>query len=130
MKINSNTMQKVLLVEDVSIARRAGAITLRELGFDADTAVNGQEAIDFAAQNQYTFILMDIGLPDMSGFEAAQTILQSKPDSKIIALTAHKTDIVQQQAKAAGMIGYILKPMTTDNLKEVESQFIAPCNQT
>lgn len=84
---------KVLLTEDVEVARRVACLVLNSLGCVIDVALNGQAALDaMAVDSNYDLILMDLGLPDIPGEEVAQRIQAQYGDQskmKVVALTAH-----------------------------------------
>lgn len=83
---------KILLVEDNRVSRLVAERLLKRWGFGAESAVNGQEAIAMALGTQYALILMNLGLPDISGREAAVMIRQMSPLHKhtpIIAFSAN-----------------------------------------
>ena len=73
-------------------------------------AHNGQEAVELVKKNSYDLVLMDIRMPVMDGYEAAKLILQHRPSSKIIALTATTRPADIQKIELAGMHTYLLKP--------------------
>lgn len=79
-------------------------------------AQNGQEALDYVLEKSFDLVLMDIRMPVMNGYEATKLILQNRPSSKIIALTAttNSTDI--QKIEMAGMHSFLQKPFTESDL--------------
>lgn len=84
---------RVLLTEDVEVARKVACLVLNSLGCVIDIALNGQAALDaMAVDSNYDLILMDLGLPDMRGEDVAQRIQAEYGDQakmKVVALTAH-----------------------------------------
>ncbi len=113
---------KLLLVEDNEFNRMVAEDTLKELmpGVVIDIAVNGQEAVNRVANEQYDIILMDIQMPVMDGVTATQTIRNTLPapakDTKIIAMTANVFQEDVKQYFDAGMNAYVSKPFQTDEL--------------
>ncbi len=114
----------ILLVEDNTINQKVAEIMLEDIGCSVDIMDNGEtvlENVNFL--NQYDLIFMDIGLPDMSGFEVVTKIrrknaLKSIP---IIAMTAHMLESDKQNCFAVGMDGIIAKPISHEELvKTVE----------
>jgi PAS domain S-box-containing protein len=103
---------KVLVVEDIALNQLLMKTLLDDFGFECDFAGNGKVAIDKLQKNSYDIILMDLQMPEMNGFEAAQHI-RYHLDSKIpiIALTADVTTADLRKCKAAGMNSYISKPV-------------------
>jgi CheY-like chemotaxis protein len=103
---------KVLVVEDIALNQLLMKTLLDDFGFECDFAGNGKVAIDKIQNNTYDIILMDLQMPEMNGFEASQHI-RYHLDSKIpiIALTADVTTADLRKCKAAGMNGYVSKPV-------------------
>jgi PAS domain S-box-containing protein len=110
---------KILLVEDNSINQRIARIMLEEVGCQVDIIDNGKSVLEiFPTLNQYDVIFMDIGLPDMSGFEVVAAI-RKQHDLKnipIIAMTAHILERDKEHCYAVGMNGVIVKPISHDEL--------------
>ncbi len=74
-----------------------------------DTAGNGVEAIEKAHMLQPNLILLDVGLPGISGIEAAAQIRRVSPGSKIIFLTENDCEMVKEKALGTGACSYVLK---------------------
>lgn len=79
-------------------------------------AENGKEAVDKAKVIKPDVILMDIGLPDISGIEASRRILANNPDSKIIMLTSHVDEKEVMDSLSAGAYAYVIKDINTEFL--------------
>jgi len=110
------TKKRILLVEDDIIAQRIEKDILESFEFNVDIVDNGQEAIQFATKNPYSYIFIDISLPDMDGFTLAETLLQ-KPvsaNAPLIALSVHADALHKQCAQDSGMNQFIRKPLTKD----------------
>lgn len=81
----------------------------------ADVADNGETAVEVVLREKPDMVLMDIRMPRMDGLQAAQRILETLPVC-IVMLTAFSDESYQQQAKAIGASGYIIKPVTKETL--------------
>jgi two-component system aerobic respiration control sensor histidine kinase ArcB len=119
---------KVLIVEDNPIAQRIGKLVLQMLNCDLDIAESGATAIKYFSENRYNLVFMDIGLPDMDGYEIAGKLREIEVESQlnpipIICLSIHTDHTFQQQAFQVGMNHYLVKPLTVDNCKIVLKQF-------
>jgi len=103
---------KVLVVEDIALNQLLMKTLLDDFGFERDIAGNGKIAIEKLETKSYDIILMDLQMPEMNGFEAAEYI-RNKMNSKIpiIALTADVTTVDLAKCKAVGMNDYIAKPV-------------------
>lgn len=116
----------VLLVEDNLINQKVAKIMLEDLGCKVDIFMNGREVLNRLDQlNQYQLIFMDVGLPDISGFDIVKQIRQ-KPELKnipIIAMTAHVLERDKQQALSVGMNRVIAKPISYETLAMVLEEF-------
>ena len=118
--------ERVLLVEDSAINREIAQVLLEMANLTVDCAENGQEAVErFSASTPGTYgaILMDIRMPVMDGLEATRRIRgTSHPQAKtipILAMTANAFQSEQQEAKLAGMDGYLTKPIENDKLYQM-----------
>jgi DNA-binding NarL/FixJ family response regulator len=102
---------RFLVVEDFADWRGYIAAKLREIRHPTviHFAADGLEAVRKAAELKPDLILMDIGLPSLSGIEAAKQIRKLVPDSKIIFVTAESCASVAEQALSLGAAGYVLK---------------------
>lgn len=79
---------------------------------------NGHEAIERFREHRPDVTLMDVRLPDVSGIDAAITILSEFPDARIIIVTSSEGDVEMRRALAGGARGYILKSMPPNDLLE------------
>lgn len=125
-KISSNdNAHKVLLVEDYALVSKVSKKILENndiVRCSVDVASTGKEAIELAQSRKYELILMDIGLPDMTGYQVTKKIISSKnsinSQTPIIALTGHDEEV--QNCLDAGMIDLIPKPLSEDKLELVQ----------
>ena len=84
------------------------------MGYQADFAANGLEAVEAVQRQQYDIVLMDMQMPEMDGLEATRIILRdSRPETRprIVAMTANVSEEDRREADEAGMDGYITKPI-------------------
>ncbi|MDX2081593.1 MAG: response regulator [Terrimicrobiaceae bacterium] len=113
---------RVLLVEDNASNQRLGAMMLGKLGYRAEVAANGMEAVDMVNAAGFDIIFMDIQMPEMDGLDATREIRRSVPLSAqpwIVALTAHAAETDRERCLAAGMDDYLTKPLRRENLVAV-----------
>jgi DNA-binding NarL/FixJ family response regulator len=104
-------MVRILLVDDFVPWHRTVTMLLKANTAlqVVSTATNGLEAIRKAQELQPDLVLLDIGLPGITGIEAAEQILKVSPRSKIIFLTENDCDMIQEKALSTGACGYVLK---------------------
>ena len=110
---------KILLAEDNAVNMQLAAIILGKLGFTADMAGNGIEAVDAALRQRYDVILMDVQMPEKDGVEATREIrARGQPDAQpyIIAVTANVMIEDRQRYSDAGMNAFLAKPYTAQEL--------------
>src|SRR5689334_13379782 len=115
------TSVTVLLVDDYEPFRRLIALLLEEMpGIGViGEASDGLEAIQKAKELQPDLILLDIGLPKVSGLRAAKDILESVPNSKIVFLTQETSEDVVAEALRLGAFGYVAKVNAGIELEKV-----------
>lgn len=120
---------RVLIVEDNPINQRVAVILANKLGFVADVAGDGSEALNMVRDQDYTLILMDCQMPVMDGFEATRAIRAlDAPVSQvpIIAVTANVMEGQRDKCLAAGMNDYLPKPINKDVLRRAVDKWIPP----
>ena len=113
-------MLKVLLAEDNDGNRRVALRMLERLGYTADVAANGREALERLERIVYDVVLMDVQMPEMDGLEASRAICRRWPESRrprIIAMTAEAMEGDREMCIAAGMDDYIAKPVNLELLR-------------
>ncbi|MBX3134620.1 response regulator [Candidatus Obscuribacterales bacterium] len=114
--------KRVLVVDDIPVNQKLLLLHLKRLGYEADVASNGQEALDMLAEKAYELILMDCDMPVMSGFEAASRIRSNEAYSHrripIIALTSYDREGDKEKCIASGMDDYITKGASQKELKD------------
>lgn len=116
---------KVLLVEDDPIVSLVHRTLLQSMGHHTDVAENGQQAIQMA-HNDYDAILLDIGLPDMTGIDVAAKIRHQDNWQKyhhIIALTGYSIDDLKFKCKTVGINEIITKPVAPHILENALNSF-------
>jgi CheY-like chemotaxis protein len=116
---------QILLVEDNSVNQKVALLMLRKLGYHADVAANGLEALKALELHHYDIIFMDIQMPGMDGIEATEKIREIWPNRciKIIAITAHALDFTCEDCISAGMDGYMTKPIKMEDLRTALDSF-------
>ena len=116
----ANSKLKILLVEDNIVNQKVTLNQLRHLGYTADVAANGKEAIEMLNQIPYNLVLMDCQMPILDGYAATRSIReqQSTRQSVIIALTANAMLEDRERCLAAGMDDYLSKPISKEKLSE------------
>jgi two-component system response regulator TctD len=107
---------RILLVEDDAALARGLTAALKADGYSVDGATDGESALEMAADEPYALITLDVGLPDMSGFEVLKTLRSRKCKAPIIMLTAH--DRLQDRVTGLdlGADDYMVKPFEPEEL--------------
>ncbi|MFA6287041.1 MAG: response regulator [Opitutaceae bacterium] len=110
--------RRILVVEDNAVNRKVIIHMLTRLGYVADVVVNGLLAIEACRAKTYDVVLMDVQMPELDGLEATRRIRRSvKPPLTIIAMTANAMSGDREACIAAGMDGYVSKPLKLDDLE-------------
>jgi CheY-like chemotaxis protein len=110
---------RILLAEDILVNQKLVLRLLEQMGYRADVASNGIEAVQSVERQPYDVILMDVQMPEMDGLEASGRICARWPRGQrptIIAMTANAMQGDREMCLEAGMDDYVSKPIRTDEL--------------
>jgi CheY-like chemotaxis protein len=117
----ANNPLRILLAEDNAINQKVVLRMLSQLGYTADLANNGRQALQISTSSDYDLILMDIQMPDMDGIEASHQIREQLGENcpVIVALTAEALEGDRERFLADGFDGYLSKPLQAIALREM-----------
>ncbi len=110
---------RILLAEDNAVNQKLALRLLQRMGYHADLAVNGRQAVEAASRQPYDLILMDMQMPETDGLEATRQIRAALPTEAqpvIVALTANAMQGDRELCMAAGMNDYLSKPIQIPEL--------------
>jgi signal transduction histidine kinase/DNA-binding response OmpR family regulator/HAMP domain-containing protein len=120
---------RVLLAEDNAVNQMLAVRLLEKRGHRVTVAGNGRQALEALAKESFDLVFMDVQMPEMDGMEATQAIREKERNSglhqPIIALTAHAMKGDREKCLAAGMDGYLTKPIRPQQLDEVLANYVA-----
>jgi two-component system sensor histidine kinase/response regulator len=121
------TPMRVLVAEDNAVNQRLITRLLEKRGHDVQVAGNGREAVDALTHGDFDLVLMDVQMPELDGLAATATIREreivSGSHQPIIALTAHAMKGDQERCLAAGMDGYLTKPIRPQELDAILDKY-------
>jgi CheY-like chemotaxis protein len=109
---------RILLAEDNAVNQKLALRILEQMGYRADVASNGIEAVESIERQTYDVILMDVQMPEMDGLDATREIrkLANASQPRIIAMTANALEGDREMCIEAGMNDYISKPIRVNEL--------------
>lgn len=109
----------VLIVDDEKNIRLTLSQALEALELRTDTAVNGEEALAKLQEKRFGLVLLDLKMPGMDGMEVLRRLRQTRPDVKIIIITAHGTIESATEAMKLGAVDFIQKPFAPKEIREL-----------
>lgn len=113
-----------LLGEDNPVNSRVAARILEKLGFAVDLVSSGWEAVQAAANKEYSVILLDCDTPAIGGYHTVMAIRESGARTPVVALTSHTMQWDRREREAAGIDGYIAKPIEVDAMTAVLARLV------
>ncbi|MDM0065142.1 response regulator [Variovorax sp. J31P207] len=112
---------RILLAEDNAVNQKLALRLLQQMGYRADLAANGIEAVESVQRQAYDVVLMDVQMPELDGLDATRQICELLPGTqrpRIVAMTANAMQGDREMCMAAGMDDYLAKPIRVDRLVE------------
>ena len=109
-----STLKKILVVDDDPVVGKSFDRVLAGKGYAVITAANGEEALSKLGAETYDMVFTDIRMPGMSGIEVAERVKASQPWLPVVIVTGYGTEENEQRAEAAGVSGFLRKPLSPE----------------
>ena len=123
MQAAQNKKKVVLFVDDEEMVLTVGSLMLQKLGCNVLKASRGQEAIDIFEKNEVDFVVLDMQMPGMSGYETYHQLKEIQPEVKILLASGYTGDDSEKRVESIGFDGYLQKPFTLKQLSEKIESF-------
>jgi CheY-like chemotaxis protein len=112
-----SALKKVLVVDDDPVVSKSFDRVLARKGYLVVSAENGQEALDKALAENFDAVFTDIKMPGMSGIEVAERMQARQPWTPVVIITGYGSDESQARAEAAGVKGFVRKPLSPEMIE-------------
>jgi DNA-binding NtrC family response regulator len=112
-------IQRVLIVDDDSHSREFLQEAVKSLGFRAEAAADGAQALERLRSRSFDLVLSDLRMPGMDGLEVVRRVQQASPGVPVVLITAHGTIEAAIEAMRIGAVDFLLKPCTPEGLELV-----------
>jgi len=112
-----NAVRKVLVVDDDPVIGKSFDRVLTRKGYLVVSAENGQEALNKIAKEDYDAVFTDIKMPGMDGLEVAERVRAKRPWTPVVIITGYGTAENQARAEAAGVRGFLRKPLSPEMIE-------------
>jgi CheY-like chemotaxis protein len=109
--VKAGSARRILVADDNRDAAQSLGELLRLMGHEVALAYDGRQAVEMAQHIGPDLTILDIGMPNMNGYECCAEIKKRAPDAVVIALTGWGQDTDRQRSAAAGFKGHLVKPV-------------------
>jgi DNA-binding NtrC family response regulator len=119
------TARRILIIEDEAALAKALASVCQRLGAAATLSASGELGLQELSAGLFALVILDIGLPDMSGLRVMERMNQTTPRPPVLIITAHGTLDNAVTARQLGAAGYLVKPLDLADLQQTVQQILA-----
>ncbi|HML20347.1 MAG TPA: response regulator [Aggregatilinea sp.] len=121
-------MTRILVVDDENVTRHLVTHALKKIDIDTVGAVDGPQALDLAAQERFSLVIVDINLPEMDGFDVIRHLKQlpTMQDVPIILFTARSDEDDSMRALTVGAVELLYKPFSMQQLRDLVTKHLPP----
>jgi two-component system chemotaxis response regulator CheY len=109
-------MAKVLVVDDSSLSRRTSRRILEAAGHTVVDVADGMSALEQYAVDRPDVVLLDVTMAEMNGLEVLAQLRGMDPDARVVMATADVQTSTRTLSEAAGAVGFVVKPLTTETV--------------
>jgi PAS domain S-box-containing protein len=117
---------RILVVDDNADSADTLMLLLRLSGYDARAVYSGEDALRVAPEYEPAIVILDIGLPQMNGYEVARSLAAQGCSARLIALSGYGQEEDRSQSSAAGFGAHLVKPADTETLMQIISEGARP----
>jgi signal transduction histidine kinase/ActR/RegA family two-component response regulator len=118
---------RMLVVDDNADAADSLAEVVRAMGHHAEVAYSGLTALQIAADGRFDLVMLDIGLPEIDGYEVARRLRRIVgPATRIVAVTGYGAEEDRRRSREAGFDDHVVKPMMPETLSRILAELQAP----
>jgi CheY-like chemotaxis protein len=125
--VTAPAVHRILVVDDEETVRSVLARMLQSFGYEAVTAVNGQQAVQFfhAERTDIHAVLLDLTMPELDGAETFREIHRLRPDLPVILMSGYSERDAVSRFAAQGLAGFLQKPFQPDTLRSLLASVVA-----
>ena len=115
---NNDKNKVVLFIDDEKTVLEVGSLMLQKLGYNVLVANNGYRAIQILKENKVAFVILDMLMPDMNGYEIYHQLKKIQPKIKVLLASGYTGDQSEERLESIGFDGYLQKPFNLKQLSE------------
>ncbi|MDH3884971.1 MAG: response regulator [Desulfobacterales bacterium] len=115
---NNDKKKAVLFIDDEKMVLEIGSLMLQKLGYSVLIASNGHKAIKILKKNKVAFVILDMLMPGMNGYEIYHQLKKIQPKVKILIASGYPGDQSEMRLESIGFNGYLQKPFNLKQLSE------------
>jgi CheY-like chemotaxis protein len=116
---NTGKNEAVLFVDDEEMVLEIGSLMLKKLGYSVLAASNGHKTIQILKENKVAFVILDMQMPGMNGYEIYHQLKKIQPKIKILLASGYMGDQSEKRLESIGFDGYLQKPFNLKQLSKI-----------
>lgn len=125
-RMRSSALRSILVVDDDADTAESFAVILHAHGHTAEAMSDSRRVLEAVRRAKPHAVFLDIGMPHIDGFQLALALKQEFPETFLVAITGHSSDVYRKRGRQSGFDAYVVKPIDAAMLESILKTLFGP----
>lgn len=125
-RVSSSALKSILVVDDDADTAESFAFVLKARGHTAESISDSRRVLEAVRRSNPHAVFLDIGMPHVDGFQLALALKREFPETFLVAITGHSSDVYRKRGRQSGFDAYVVKPIDALMLESILKTLFGP----